>query len=51
MEFGLHYQLPVAPGQDTQQRYQDTLEQIVLGDELGFDIAWLVELHFYPEIV
>ena len=50
MEFGLHYQLPLAPGQEVQQRYQDTLEQIILGDELGFDVAWLVELHFFPEI-
>ena len=28
-------------------RYLETLEQIVYADALGFDIAWLAELHFY----
>ena len=28
-------------------RYQETIEQIVYADELGFDVAWLAELHFY----
>ena len=50
MEFGLHYQLPLAAGQDTRLRYQDTLDQITLADELGFDVAWLTEVHFTPEI-
>ena len=27
-------------------RYHETLEQIVYADELGFDTAWLAELHF-----
>jgi alkanesulfonate monooxygenase SsuD/methylene tetrahydromethanopterin reductase-like flavin-dependent oxidoreductase (luciferase family) len=27
-------------------RYLETLEQIVYADALGFDIAWLAELHF-----
>ena len=49
MEFGLFYQLPVWPGQEPRQRYQETLDQIMLGDELGFDIAWLAEMHFTPE--
>lgn len=49
MEFGLFYQLPAWPGQGPQQRYQETLDQIVLGDELGFDVAWLAEMHFVPE--
>jgi alkanesulfonate monooxygenase SsuD/methylene tetrahydromethanopterin reductase-like flavin-dependent oxidoreductase (luciferase family) len=46
MKFGLFYQLPCADWQSSYQRYQDTLEQIRLGDELGFDRAWLAELHF-----
>lgn len=49
MEFGLFYQLPAWPGQEPRQRYQETLDQITLGDELGFDVAWLAEMHFVPE--
>jgi hypothetical protein len=48
MQFGLFYQLPCAPEQNATTRYHDTIEQIVSADELGFDIAWLAELHFYP---
>jgi len=47
MQFGLFYQLPCAPEQQEATRYHDTIEQIVYADELGFDIAWLAELHFY----
>jgi len=46
MKFGIFYQLPCADWQSPPQRYQDTLAQIQLGDELGFDNAWLAELHF-----
>ena len=49
MDFGLFYQLPAWPGQDPAERYRDTLDQIALGDELGFDVAWLAEMHFVPE--
>jgi alkanesulfonate monooxygenase SsuD/methylene tetrahydromethanopterin reductase-like flavin-dependent oxidoreductase (luciferase family) len=47
MQFGLFYQLPCAPEQHEVTRYHETIEQIVYADELGFDIAWLAELHFY----
>ena len=46
MKFGLFYQLPCAPTQAERTRYHETLEQIVYADELGFDTAWLAELHF-----
>jgi alkanesulfonate monooxygenase SsuD/methylene tetrahydromethanopterin reductase-like flavin-dependent oxidoreductase (luciferase family) len=46
MKFGLFYQLPCAPTQDEVTRYHETMEQIVYADELGFDVAWLAELHF-----
>jgi alkanesulfonate monooxygenase SsuD/methylene tetrahydromethanopterin reductase-like flavin-dependent oxidoreductase (luciferase family) len=46
MKFGLFYQLPCAPEQDQVTRYRETIEQIVYADELGFDAAWLAELHF-----
>src|SRR5215813_418782 len=48
MKFGLFYQLPCAPAQDAATRYQETIEQIVYAEELGFDTAWLAELHFNP---
>lgn len=47
MKFGLFYQLPCAPEQNQVTRYQETIEQIVCADELGFDTAWLAELHFF----
>ncbi len=37
MQFGVFYQLPCAPGQSVPQRYQETFEQIVYADQLGFD--------------
>jgi hypothetical protein len=38
MKFGLFYQLPCATTQDA-TRYQETMEQIVYAEELGFDAA------------
>jgi alkanesulfonate monooxygenase SsuD/methylene tetrahydromethanopterin reductase-like flavin-dependent oxidoreductase (luciferase family) len=49
MRFGLFYQLPCALDQSEPARYNETLEQLVLADELGFDIAWLAELHFFRQ--
>ena len=48
MKFGLFYQLPSAPTQHVVARYQETIEQIVYAEALGFDAAWLAELHFNP---
>jgi alkanesulfonate monooxygenase SsuD/methylene tetrahydromethanopterin reductase-like flavin-dependent oxidoreductase (luciferase family) len=48
MEFGAFYQLPCAAGQSPVQRYDDTLAQAQLAEELGFDTVWLAELHFNP---
>jgi alkanesulfonate monooxygenase SsuD/methylene tetrahydromethanopterin reductase-like flavin-dependent oxidoreductase (luciferase family) len=48
MKFGLFYQLPCAPTQQVAARYQETIEQIVYAEALGFDTAWLAELHFNP---
>ncbi|MBI3802096.1 MAG: LLM class flavin-dependent oxidoreductase [Deltaproteobacteria bacterium] len=50
MRFGFFDQLPLANWQSESQRYQDILAQIELGDALGFDTAWLGELHFIPSI-
>ena len=48
MEFGVFYQLPCGEQQTPQLRYQDTIAQAILADELGFDQVWLAELHFNP---
>jgi len=47
VRFGLFYQLPCASDQSEPVRYQETVEQLVLADQLGFDLAWLAELHFF----
>ena len=49
MRFGLFYQLPCAPDQSEPARYNETLEQLVLADQLGFEIGWLAELHFFRQ--
>lgn len=49
MKFGFFFQLPCAPWQSERERYRDTMAQIEHGDRLGFDTAWLAELHFVPE--
>ena len=46
MQFGVLYQLPVSPQQSTQERYRETLDQVSLADELGFNTVWLTEGHF-----
>src|SRR5712692_279628 len=46
MRFGFFDQLPCADADSERQRYQDIMAQIELGDALGFDTAWLGELHF-----
>jgi alkanesulfonate monooxygenase SsuD/methylene tetrahydromethanopterin reductase-like flavin-dependent oxidoreductase (luciferase family) len=49
MKCGFFFQLPCAPWQSERERYGETLAQIEHGDRLGFDTAWLAELHFFPE--
>jgi alkanesulfonate monooxygenase SsuD/methylene tetrahydromethanopterin reductase-like flavin-dependent oxidoreductase (luciferase family) len=49
MRFGVHFQLSCAPGQSPVQRYQDTIEQAVAAEALGFDSVWPVEQHFDAE--
>src|SRR5438445_13872963 len=46
MRFGFFDQLPCATGFTERQRYQDILAQFEVGDTIGFDTAWLGELHF-----
>jgi alkanesulfonate monooxygenase SsuD/methylene tetrahydromethanopterin reductase-like flavin-dependent oxidoreductase (luciferase family) len=47
LKFGLLYEIQ-GPGDplDERQLYEQTIEQIVLADQLGFDYVWFVEHHF-----
>ena len=49
MKFGLFYQLPCADTQAQAARYQETIQQVVHAEKLGFNCAWLAELHFYKQ--
>ena len=52
MKFALFYEIPVARPWNAQSEYvayQNTIEQAVLGDRLGFHSFWSVEHHFLEE--
>lgn len=46
MQFGMFFQLPQAQGQSHTQLYYDLLDRIQYADTLGFDTAWIPEIHF-----
>jgi len=46
MKLGVFFQAPEADGQTHAERYTEVFELIALAEELGFDVAWLAELHF-----
>jgi alkanesulfonate monooxygenase SsuD/methylene tetrahydromethanopterin reductase-like flavin-dependent oxidoreductase (luciferase family) len=46
MRFGLFFQVPESLGQTHAERYAEMFDLIALADSLGFDVAWLAELHF-----
>ncbi len=46
MRFGLFFQAPEAPGQTHGERYAEMFDLIALAESLGFDVAWLAEIHF-----
>ncbi|MCZ6876149.1 MAG: LLM class flavin-dependent oxidoreductase [bacterium] len=46
MQFGLFYQLPQNSPQTHAERYAEMLDLIGFAESLGFDIAWLAEIHF-----
>ena len=52
MKFGIFYELsvprPFANGIEAKV-YNDSLEQIRLADEVGFDTVWAVEHHLPPQ--
>ncbi len=52
MQFALFYEIPVArPWHERSEleAYQNTLEQAILGDRMGFHSFWTVEHHFLEE--
>ncbi|MEK8088778.1 LLM class flavin-dependent oxidoreductase [Thermithiobacillus plumbiphilus] len=51
MQIDLFYELavPQSGGRDETQVYHETLDEISLADQLGFNGVWLVEHHFMPE--
>jgi alkanesulfonate monooxygenase SsuD/methylene tetrahydromethanopterin reductase-like flavin-dependent oxidoreductase (luciferase family) len=46
MQFGVFFQASEAPGQTHGERFGEMLELATLADSLGFDVAWLAEIHF-----
>ena len=46
MQFGVFYQIPCGEEQTPAGRYADVMAQVQLADQLGYDMAWLAELHF-----
>jgi alkanesulfonate monooxygenase SsuD/methylene tetrahydromethanopterin reductase-like flavin-dependent oxidoreductase (luciferase family) len=46
MRFGLFFQIPEAGGLSHAERYAEMFELVELAEALGFDVAWLAELHF-----
>lgn len=52
MRFALFYEIPVARPWDEEKEYrvyQETLEQGIFGDQMGFHAFWTVEHHFLEE--
>lgn len=52
MKFAMFYEIPVAKpwtAQKEYQAYKDTIEQVKLGDRMGFHSFWTVEHHFLDE--
>jgi alkanesulfonate monooxygenase SsuD/methylene tetrahydromethanopterin reductase-like flavin-dependent oxidoreductase (luciferase family) len=46
MKFGLFFQAPERAGSAHAERYREMFELIALAESLGFDVAWLAEIHF-----
>lgn len=50
MKFGLHFLLSCAEDQSVVRRYEDTIEQAVCAEELGFESVWPVEQHLSRQV-
>ena len=52
MKFGLgpfSMQRPSGSAKNHAELYRETLEQVVVAEEIGFNSAWLVEHHFMED--
>lgn len=51
LRFGVIYDFRVPPGSDHTHRqlWEEVLDQVVLLDELGYDLVWLTEHHFVED--
>jgi alkanesulfonate monooxygenase SsuD/methylene tetrahydromethanopterin reductase-like flavin-dependent oxidoreductase (luciferase family) len=50
LRLGLHFQLPSHPDVSPHRRFRDTIEQAVVGEQLGFESVWPVEQHFDADV-
>ncbi|HXJ84476.1 MAG TPA: LLM class flavin-dependent oxidoreductase [Candidatus Methylomirabilis sp.] len=46
MRFGLFFQAPESAGRSHAERFAEMLDLVAFGESLGFDVAWLAEIHF-----
>lgn len=46
MQFGVFFQAPEQAQQTHAERFAEMLDMIALSETLGFDVAWLAEIHF-----
>ena len=46
MRSGVFFQAPEAAGQSHAERYAEMFDLVALAESLGFDVAWLAEIHF-----
>jgi alkanesulfonate monooxygenase SsuD/methylene tetrahydromethanopterin reductase-like flavin-dependent oxidoreductase (luciferase family) len=46
MQFGLFYEAPDDPRYTHAERYAEMLDLVAYGEALGFDVAWMAEIHF-----
>jgi alkanesulfonate monooxygenase SsuD/methylene tetrahydromethanopterin reductase-like flavin-dependent oxidoreductase (luciferase family) len=46
MRFGLFFQAPESPGRTHAERFAEMFDLVALAESLGFDVAWLAEIHF-----
>ncbi|PYN37988.1 MAG: hypothetical protein DME01_03315 [Candidatus Rokuibacteriota bacterium] len=49
MEIGLFTEFEWRPGVDEAQAFDDSLNQVTVAEDLGYDAVWLAELHFQKE--
>ena len=46
MRFGLFFQASESAGRSHAERFAEMFDLIAFGESLGFDVAWLAEIHF-----